>query len=104
MAGTTSKFNTVEMAIPPTTAVPSDSRLAEPAPLAKTSGRRPAMNAIDVMRIGRNRVFAADTTASLADLPVARCCFANSTIRMAFFAASPMSITYPICAYTSLVM
>ena len=39
--------------------MPSDWRAALPAPVAKTSGVTPKTNAIEVIRIGRNRVSAA---------------------------------------------
>ena len=39
-------------------------RAALPAPVAKTSGVTPKMNAIEVIRIGRNRVWAARSAAS----------------------------------------
>ena len=41
------------------------------------------------------------SVASLSDSPCARCCWANSTIRMAFFAASPTSTIRPTCTKMS---
>src|SRR5580704_1675998 len=59
------------------------------------------MNAIEVIRIGRSRSSAASIAASAMDRPCFRSCSANSTIRMAFLAASPISNSRPICTYTS---
>ncbi len=70
---------------------------AEPAPDESMSGTTPRMNANDVMRIGRNLSLAASRVASSTDFPLTSCSiFANSTIRMAFFAARPMSRIRPI--------
>ncbi len=84
--------------MPPITAVPNTRREIAPAPDALQSGTQPRMNANAVIRIGRKRSFAAINAASSADLPLSNSILANSTIRMAFFAASPISITSPICA------
>jgi hypothetical protein len=65
--------------------------------VASISGITPMMNAKAVIRIGRNRSRAASSAASTAVLPLSRSIFANSTIRMAFLAARPISITRPIC-------
>ena len=88
--------STVEASIPPNTVVPRDCRLAAPAPAATTSGDTPRMNASAVIRIGRSRSFTACIAASSTVLPSSRSRLANSTIRMAFLADSPISITSPI--------
>src|SRR5260363_366220 len=49
--------------------------------------------AIDVIRIGRSRRRAANSAASNAVLPCACKSFANSTIRMAFFADRPTVVS-----------
>src|SRR5262249_42832581 len=83
--------------MPPHTAVPSDQRECAPAPLATTNGTTPRMKANEVIKIGRKRNCAAATAASTIVSPSRSCCsLANSTIRMAFLAARPMSITRPI--------
>ena len=83
--------------IPAMTAVPRIRREAAPAPAAIQSGTQPRMKAKEVMRIGRRRSLAPSSAASASDLPFFCSRTANSTMRMAFFAASPISITRPIC-------
>jgi hypothetical protein len=61
----------VEASIPPKTTVPSDCWLAEPAPVAVSSGTTPNMKAIEVIRIGRKRRLVASTAAARADIPSA---------------------------------
>ena len=56
------------------------------------------MKAKEVIRIGRSRVRAASTAASNRLMPSSSACLANSTIRIAFLAASPTSTTNPTCA------
>ena len=90
----------VSSAIPPTTVVPIAFREAAPAPLAMTSGRQPTMNASEVITIGRIRSRAASIAACRTGMPRSTRTLANSTIRIAFFAAKPMSMTRPICMYT----
>ena len=46
--------------------------------------------------MGRKRWRAASSAASKGDIPAIIFWLANSTIRIAFFAASPMSVTRPI--------
>ena len=60
------------------------------------------MKAIDVIRIGRSRMRAASIAASMIDRPCSRSCSANSTIRIEFLAARPISITSPTWQNTSL--
>ena len=62
------------------------------------------MNANDVIKIGRSRVRAARTAASQRLSPSSSACLANSTIKIAFFAARPMSTTKPICVRMLLSM
>lgn len=81
--------------MPNATAVPSDWRISWPGPLAIASGITPKMNANDVIRIGRRRERAAWTAASNRFMPSSSPCLANSTIRIAFFAASAISTTRP---------
>ena len=82
--------------MPPNTAVPTDCFDAAPAPEAIISGTTPRMNANDVIRIGRSRSRAASSAASKIGMPFSRFSFANSTIRIAFLAESPISVTRPI--------
>jgi hypothetical protein len=55
------------------------------------------MNAVDVMRIGRKRRRVDSIAASAGDMPPAVSSRANSTMRIAFFAASAVIRTSPIC-------
>ena len=74
-------------------------RHARPRRDAVQSGTQPRMNAKDVIRIGRSRSFAPSSAASTRPMPFLRArALANSTIRIAFFAARPISMTRPICA------
>src|SRR5262249_36594979 len=57
--GTTASERNVASSMPPNTVVPSEFRLAAPAPVAISSGITPKMNANDVIRIGRSRTRAA---------------------------------------------
>ena len=89
---------TVAASMPPMTAVPMTCREMAPAPLAMASGTQPRMKAKEVMRIGRSRSFAPSSAASTSGRPFSYSILANSTIRMAFLAARPMSMTRPIWA------
>ena len=91
----------VEASMPPATAVPTEFRAPAPAPVAYASGSTPRMNANDVMRIGRSLMRAASTAASTMERPCPRSCSANSTIRIEFFAASPINMTRPTWQNTS---
>jgi hypothetical protein len=88
--------------MPLNTVVPIDWRPAAPAPCANISGTTPRMKAKAVIRIGRSRRRAASIAASTMLSPSSRRRLANSTIRIAFLAERPMSITKPICEYTSI--
>ena len=83
--------------MPPNTVAPTETFDAAPAPDAITSGTTPRMKANEVIRIGRSRSRAASSAASTSGIPFSRLSFANSTIRIAFFADSPISVTRPIC-------
>ena len=87
-----------EASIPPATPVPTARRLSIEAPVATTSGSKPPMNAKLVIMTARKRSPAPPIAASMIDSPSSRRALANSTIRMAFFAASAISTTKPICA------
>ena len=58
--------SSVAASMPLNTVMPIETREAAPAPEARISGTTPRMNAKDVMTIGRNRSFAADTAADTA--------------------------------------
>ena len=76
------------------------SRLAaEPGPEANRRGSSPSMKASDVITIGRKRSLAAVRAACTASTPLSTSSLANSTMRMAFFATRPTSITRPIWKY-----
>ncbi|KAG1319295.1 hypothetical protein G6F63_014808 [Rhizopus arrhizus] len=90
--------------MPPITPVPMAWRELAPAPVEIAIGITPMMNANDVIRTGRKRRRAASMVASRRFLPAARCSTANSTIRIAFLAASPMMVIRPTLKYTSFDM
>ena len=79
--------------VPPITPVPMAFWLPEPAPVLIASGNTPMRKAKDVMRMGRRRSRAASIAASARLAPCWNSSRANSTIRMAFFAASLWSPT-----------
>ena len=83
--------------MPANTATPIALRISAPAPVDSTSGTTPAMNAIEVIRIGRRRRRHASITASHVLAPACSRVRANSTIRIAFLHASPTSTMSPIC-------
>src|SRR5437773_1913759 len=101
--GTKKIARKVAASIPPMTPVPTERRAPAPAPAEIARGSTPKMNASEVIRMGRKRSRAASSAAAAVDRP--SWCFstAYSTIRMAFFAARPSSVTSPIWKYTSLV-
>ena len=94
--GTKSMPTVMATSIPKNTPVPMSRLAAEPGPEASTRGTSPSMNASDVITIGRKRNRAAVRAACTTSTPLSTSSFANSTIRMAFFATSPTSITRPI--------
>src|SRR5881296_2967096 len=87
--------------IPPNTARPRRILACAPAPEERISGTTPRINANAVMRIGRNRSRTATNAASMMLLPCSYSSLANSTIRLAFLAERPISITRPIWRNTS---
>src|ERR1700752_2980065 len=101
--GINKRFSVVAAIMPPNTVVPTETRPAAPAPVATISGTTPRINASEVIRIGRSRIRAASIAASIVLSPSSCSCSANSTIKIAFLLESPISITRPICAYTSLL-
>jgi pilus assembly protein CpaC len=66
-----------------------------PIPYAKTNGTIAMMKASDVMTIGRKRVSAASIAAPAMSRPRALSWLANSTIKIPFLLARPISITKP---------
>ena len=93
----------VAASIPPNTVKPIVRLATAPAPVATTSGITPKINAIEVITIGRKRRLTASSVEVIRSSPRSTRTLANSTIRMAFFAARPISVIKPICAYTLLV-
>ena len=95
---------TVEAAnIPPNTVNPMVRRATAPAPVANTNGNTPNINASEVMMMGRKRRLTASRVDLMRSSPLSTRTLANSTIRMAFLAAKPISVIKPICAYTLFV-
>lgn len=84
--------NSVAATVPPIMPVPMAMRLLAPAPVESASGITPAIKAIEVIRIGRKRVLAAEIAAADSVMPFLTAASANSTIRMAFFDDSPMVV------------
>ncbi|MCY1234019.1 hypothetical protein D9M72_465860 [compost metagenome] len=66
-------------------------------PVALIIGISPTTKASEVMIIGRRRSLAASMDALPSAWPDLRFCTANSTIRMAFLASSPISMTSATC-------
>lgn len=77
------------------TPVPTACWLPEPAPLLVAIGSTPKINASEVIRIGRRRMRDASSVADIRSCPLWFSSLANSTIRMAFFADSPMMVNRP---------
>src|SRR5216684_5336853 len=86
----------VPASMPEMTPVPRIRLETAPAPEATQSANRPKMKANEVMSTGRKRSLAPSSAASRSDLPFSSSPLANSTMRMAFFADRPTSITSPI--------
>ena len=82
--------------IPTNTPVPMFWRLAAPGPEAITRGSMPRMNAREVIMMGLNLSLAASAAACTTSSPFSTFSLANSTIRIAFLATRPTSITRPI--------
>jgi hypothetical protein len=93
----------VAASMPLITVVPMLWREIAPEPDAIQSGTQPKMNAKLVIKIGRSRWAAPLIAASTIDSPPrSSSIFANSTIRIAFFATRPISMMRPTCEKTSL--
>ena len=91
--GVMNRLSTVERIIPPNTAVPSELRAALPAP-DREHQRRDAQDERDRGHEDRPQPrLGGALTAVTASTPCSRIWLANSTIRIAFFDASPISIT-----------
>jgi hypothetical protein len=90
----------VAASMPTITTVPRMRRDTAPEPVAVHSGTQPRMKAKLVMRMGRRRSLAPSRAASTRPRPFSSSSLANSTMRMAFLAERPMSITRPIWANT----
>ena len=86
----------VAVSIPPITPVPIECLLAAPAPPPRASGKTPIVNASEVMIIGLSLTFAASSAESTRVNPSFLFCSANSTIKIAFLAASPARTNKPI--------
>src|SRR5690625_2993294 len=71
--------------------------IAGVAPLANTRGVTPAINATEVIMIGRRRKRLASRAAWVMLRPCCSRSRANSTIRMAFLHANPINTTSPTC-------
>ena len=82
--------------MPPMTPTPTTCRAAAPAPVATARGRQPMMKAKQVIRMGRRRILAASSVAVSRSVPCLSSSTANSTMRMAFLAASAISTMRPI--------
>ena len=76
--------------------VPMAIRLLAPAPVEMASGRTPKMKEKLVINIGRSRIRAASSAASMTRLPCFSARSANSTIRIEFLAANPIVVSRPI--------
>src|SRR5690606_19689882 len=74
---------------------------AAPAPDENTKGKMPEVNAIEVIKIGRKRISHALSAASNKSIPWSCMSFANSIIKIAFFAAKPIMVIKPTLKYTS---
>ena len=82
--------------IPTITTVPRIRREVAPAPEAIHNGADPKMKANEVIRMGRKRKRAPSSAASIKSRPFSNSALANSTIKIAFFAARPISTISPI--------
>src|SRR5579875_397171 len=98
--GTIKMANKVAANMPPNTVQPMVARATAPAPVAKAKGNTPNIKAMEVMIMGRNLSLTASSVAGITSIPLSTLSLANSTIRMAFLAASPIKVISPICAYT----
>ncbi len=88
--------STIEIRIPPMTAIARGWSICEPAPSPRESGSMPAMVARAVIRMGRKRRRPACTTAASASSPTARKRCAASSRRMPFLATMPTTMMSPM--------
>jgi len=95
--GTTNKVKNVPINIPDTKTIPILFLALAPAPLARISGKCPTTVAKLVISIGLNLLIDALVMASSLDKPCSFKTFANSTIRIPFFATKPTNVTKPTC-------
>ncbi len=102
--GTKKMASSVPLIIPPNTPVPIACCVLSLAPLASISGTTPNVKAREVIRIGRKRSFAAVNVASIRLFPSFINCLANSIIRIAFLAESPIRVIRPTLKKTSFVI
>src|SRR5690606_17494909 len=84
--------------IPPRMVTPIAWPAPAPAPVAIASGRMPKMKPSAVISTARSLCSAPDRAALAIERPSSRRSLANSTIRIAFFEASPIKSTMAICA------
>ena len=85
------------MIMPDTSTMPMLLRAFEPGPDTNTRGRWPNTVATVVMRTGRSRVSDASRRAASFARPRSCRVFANSTMRIPFFAIRPTSVISPTC-------
>ena len=92
IVGITKRVKKVENNIPPNIVIPTVSLLAAPGPVPNINGKTP--NIVDklVINIGLNLITEALIIASSIFFPSFLNWFANSTMRIPFFAESPISI------------
>jgi hypothetical protein len=88
----------VAAVMPPMTATPTAWRAPAPAPVVIARGMRPKIKETAVIITARKRCSAPVRAASAMDCPSSRSSRANPTIRIAFFAATPIRSTMAICA------
>ena len=88
----TQSVKKVENNIPPKIVIPTVSLLAAPGPVPIIRGNTPIIVDRLVIRIGLNLIAAASNTATSMFLPSFRNWFANSTIKIPFFAERPIKI------------
>ncbi|MNL52539.1 hypothetical protein D3C87_1757270 [compost metagenome] len=81
--------------IPPITVQPIVCLDTAPAPTDSAKGTTPKMKAKEVITIGRNLNLTASIVDGINPIPQSTLSFANSTIRIAFFAESPIKVIKP---------
>src|SRR6266705_1849677 len=96
MAGVKMSERTMELRMPPTTAIASGFSIAEPVPMPNAKGSMPATVARAVMAMGRRRRRPAWIMASSAEKPRPRKRCSASRRRIPFFATMPMTMIMPM--------